>query len=275
MKRLERSSIVLLLISCFLALVIGLFAPLQAWRCELGTLQFSTLAHVKAESALVAPPLPLPQIHPLPSRLASWRRTQASGDYFDQVAPTDVGYLIWSDFPVQIFVEGHANPTANPAELERARIWQEAILQAVKEWNQYLPLELVAKPESADILIWRSTPPLQSAKTPNNPRRARSAETRYELYVRQLPTATSPQLAHRCIIQLSPSQSAQHLIAAARHELGHALGIWGHSPLESDALYFAQVRYPPPISERDINTLKRIYEQPTRLGWTLPSPVTP
>jgi predicted Zn-dependent protease len=32
-------------------------------------------------------------------------------------------------------------------------------------------------------------------------------------------------------------------------------------------MYFSQVREPPPISARDINTLKRIYQQPTRLGW--------
>jgi predicted Zn-dependent protease len=275
MKRLERSPIVLLMISCFLALEIGLFAPLSTWRCELGSSQFATLASVKAESAPVAPLLPLPQIHPLPGRLAAWRDTQSLGDYFDQVTPTDVGYLIWSTFPVRIFVENRASPTGNPAEFERSRIWQTAILQAVKEWNQYLPLAIVAQPESADILIWRSSPPLQPAKTPNSPRRVRSAETRYELYARQSPTSASHQLAHRCIIQLRPSQSAQHLLAAARHELGHALGIWGHSPLESDALYFAQVRHPPPISKRDINTLKRVYQQPTRLGWALPHPVTP
>jgi predicted Zn-dependent protease len=31
--------------------------------------------------------------------------------------------------------------------------------------------------------------------------------------------------------------------------------------------YFSQVRNPPPISPRDVNTLKRIYQQPTSLGW--------
>ena len=36
---------------------------------------------------------------------------------------------------------------------------------------------------------------------------------------------------------------------------------------ETDVLYFSQVRNPPAISARDVNTLKRVYEQPTRLGW--------
>ncbi len=48
--------------------------------------------------------------------------------------------------------------------------------------------------------------------------------------------------------------------------LGHALGIWGHSQLETDALYFSQVRKPAFISVRDVNTLKKVYEQSTALG---------
>ncbi|MDY6806095.1 MAG: peptidase, partial [Cyanobacteriota bacterium] len=42
---------------------------------------------------------------------------------------------------------------------------------------------------------------------------------------------------------------------------------WGHSEEERDVMYYSQVGSPPPISARDINTLKRIYQQPTRLGW--------
>ena len=76
-------------------------------------------------------------------------------------------------------------------------------------------------------------------------------------------------LYHRFAILLSPSQTGNYLLAAARHELGHALGIWGHSKLQSDALYFSQVRNPPLISARDVNTLKRVYEQPTNLGWNI------
>ncbi|MFN4955672.1 MAG: peptidase, partial [Aphanizomenon sp.] len=34
-------------------------------------------------------------------------------------------------------------------------------------------------------------------------------------------------------------------------------------------MYFSQVRNPPFISVRDVNTLKRVYEQPTGLGWSV------
>jgi predicted Zn-dependent protease len=68
---------------------------------------------------------------------------------------------------------------------------------------------------------------------------------------------------------LSPGLGESLLLATCRHELGHALGIWGHSDRESDALFFSQVRHSPSISPRDINTLIKVYQQPTRIGWPI------
>jgi hypothetical protein len=34
-------------------------------------------------------------------------------------------------------------------------------------------------------------------------------------------------------------------------------------------MYFAQTRDIAPISSRDINTLKKVYQQPTQLGWEM------
>ncbi|MEB3178012.1 MAG: peptidase [Nostocaceae cyanobacterium] len=200
------------------------------------------------------PVVTAPAIHPLPPTLVQWQNNSNSGDYFDQVQPTQAGYLIWSRFPVKVYVE-----TPRVVSSQQANSWFNSVSQIVEEWNQYLPLELVLQPEAADIRIWRKQPPLQG-----NPPRARSAETRYTLYEKQTI------LYHKITILLSPSQTGKYLQAAARHELGHALGIWGHSPLQTDALYFAQVRNPPPISARDVNTLKRVYQQPTSLGFKKP-----
>ena len=228
--------------------------------------------------------LPNAQIHPLPSTLAQWRDPQQSGDYFDQVQAVAVNYLVWSTFPVRVYVEP---PTAaeqvNPFTAKRARIWVTAVEKAVQEWNAYLPLKRVDQAEDADIQIARSPLALRFDRTHQDGEnrklpilRARSAETRFELYAKKPPTAgsdaTSDQpsiLFHRVTVYIRPDQAADYLQAAARHELGHALGIWGHSPQQTDALYFSQVRNPAKISARDLNTLKRVYEQPTRLGWTI------
>ncbi|MBR8838961.1 MAG: peptidase [Stigonema ocellatum SAG 48.90 = DSM 106950] len=208
------------------------------------------------KSPLPLPPSPTPPLpHPLPPTLTQWQDPGNSGDYFSQVTPSQFGYLVWSQFPIQVYVE-----TPKGVSGKQAEAWVNAISQAVHEWNAYLPLAIVERPEVADITIVRKTPPLQISAYNKIPR-ARSAQTTYEVYTK------NNVLLHRFTILLSPSQTGEHLIASARHELGHALGIWGHSPLQSDALYFSQVRNPPPISSRDVNTLKRVYEQPTSLGW--------
>ncbi|RUR74211.1 peptidase [Chlorogloeopsis fritschii PCC 9212] len=201
--------------------------------------------------------IPSPKPHSLPPTLAQWQDPTNSGDYFSQVAPTQVGYLVWSQFPVTVYIE-----TPKAISTRQAETWVNEVLQAVQEWNPYLPLKVVETPEVADITILRKAPPLQFSPGNKFPR-ARSALTTYVLYTKE------NFLYHRFNILLHPSQTGKYLLAAVRHELGHALGIWGHSQIESDALYFSQVRNPPPISPRDVNTLKRVYEQPTSLGWTL------
>ncbi|MEH2209210.1 peptidase [Nostoc sp.] len=198
-----------------------------------------------------------PKPHPLPPTLARWQDNTNSGDYFSQVTTTQVGYLVWSQFPVRVYVEA---PKAISGK--QAQAWVNAVLQGIQEWSNYLPLTIVEQPEVANITIARKAPPLQISPGSNIPR-ARSAQTTYELYT------SNKILSHRFTILLSPSQTGEYLIAASRHEFGHALGIWGHSPLQTDALYFSQVRNPPSISPRDVNTLKRVYEQPTTLGWSL------
>jgi predicted Zn-dependent protease len=189
--------------------------------------------------------------HPLPSTLAEWQDSRNSGDYFSQIAPTKVGYLVWSKFPVRVYIE-----PPKTVNIQQAEDWVKTVRMAVEEWNAYLPNSIVEQPTDGDIVIIRKTPPLVG-----NPPRARSAQTSYYLYT------NNNVLSHSFTILLSPSQTGDYLTAAVRHEFGHALGIWGHSPLQSDALYKSQVRNPPPISARDVNTLKRVYEQPTNLGW--------
>ncbi|MFM7364209.1 MAG: peptidase [Cuspidothrix sp.] len=202
--------------------------------------------------------LPIVQkFHPLPVTLAQWQDKTNSGDYFDQIKSTKVGYLIWSNFPVKVKVE-----TPTGINEKQSQVWVNSVLQAVQEWSIYLPLQVVQKSDIADITIIRKSPPLQ-VEPSGKILRARSAITTYNLYTK------NDILSHRFTILLSPSQTGDYVLSAARHELGHALGIWGHSLLNTDTMYFSQVPKPPLISLRDVNTLKKVYQQSTSLGWSV------
>ncbi|MGE5656209.1 MAG: peptidase [Actinomycetota bacterium] len=219
-----------------------------------GTVVAIALSLVNSPAASVTPAekeLPTLQVHALPPTLAKWQDPAASGDYFEQIKPPEFGHLIWSQFPIKVYVEPPSN---------HSQEWVQAVVGVVQEWGAYLPLQVVSEAAIADIKILHQAPPLVPGKM-----QARSGETHYELWVRQ--EGNEAILSHRCTIWLNPSQAGKYRSAVARHELGHALGIWGHSPLETDVMYFSQVRNPPAISARDVNTLKRVYEQPTRLGW--------
>jgi predicted Zn-dependent protease len=216
--------------------------------CCFGLTIFS---HAGSVSAL-PDSLPALQVRALPLRLESWHDTTDSGDYFDRVKPPNIGHLLWSNFPIKVYVQP-------PVNINKPEDWIETVLGVVREWGVYLPLVAIDNSEVADIRIVRQAPPLRQEL------RARSGEAVYELYVGR--EGDKNVLSHRFTVYLNPNQTGKYVAAVARHELGHALGIWGHSSIETDALYFSQVRNPGPISARDVNTLKRVYQQPTRLGW--------
>lgn len=212
------------------------------------------------------------QAHPLPTFLERLPSND-QGDYFDLIEITPVGYLIWSQFPVTIYVEPLAkaagNHQENTAEQVRQQQWLTAVETAIQEWHQYLPIEQTEDSKSANIAILRLPVERKIKLDPETGLydipRAITAQTTYQIYLSQ----PEQILAHQMKLQISPDLSPTATLSAARHELGHALGIWGHSDRTTDALYFSQVRDTPTISSRDLNTLKKIYQQPTKLGWQI------
>lgn len=68
-----------------------------------------------------------PKPHPLPPTLAQWQDSTNTGDYFSQVTTTQVGYLVWSQFPVRVYVE-----LPKAVSEKQAQAWVNGVLRGVK-----------------------------------------------------------------------------------------------------------------------------------------------
>ena len=99
-------------------------------------------------TAVTPQDLPPLKSYPLPETLAQWQDPSNSGDYFDQIEVQDVAYLIWSHFPIKVYLESSDNDES------RSREWVKTVVDAIWEWNIYLPLQVVDNPEVADIKIF-------------------------------------------------------------------------------------------------------------------------
>ncbi|NJN49510.1 MAG: matrixin family metalloprotease [Alkalinema sp. RL_2_19] len=198
--------------------------------------------------------------YPLPGRLAI---VPPGDDYFDQVAQDNpVGGLLWSELPITVAIDlaGSRAP--------RQAVWLGAVRQAIADWNAYLPMIETRDPAQANIVFRRSSVPIRRDQN-GKLERIRLAETRFNFFVDD-----AQRLRHRMTIYLSPSAADAVLLSGAQHELGHALGIWGHSQNPADVMYFAQVAKPVGISARDVRTLKRVYGMQTRLGGKVKDPAS-
>jgi predicted Zn-dependent protease len=142
-----------------------------------------------------------------------------------------------------------------------------ATLRAVQAWNavpqvREFRLEIVTNRDAADVIVYdRSIPqPVVTGSCPFNPSGAAGYTYFCPLNGRaeRLRPIGSTLLTTAIVIRVDMTTTATQaaLDALVAHELGHAVGIGGHSPQTTDVMYTRPtVRTP---TDRDRNTLRNL-----------------
>lgn len=131
--------------------------------------------------------------------------------------------------------------------------------EAFKQWasasKDRVSFEFVKKPETADIdWVWTN----DSSKVSSV---AEGGETNVSYDGKKIKHATVTVLTKNPAMDspLSPNQ----IRAVSLHEIGHALGLIGHSPKPQDIMYCSMppAMSRPNLSARDVNTIEKLYTQ--------------
>jgi predicted Zn-dependent protease len=195
-----------------------------------------------------------------PDALQPSRYVSSASDYYLVIAESSESEK-WNSFPIKVSI-GNV-PNGN---------WAQGAREAFSIWKEMLPLELTAEPEEADIRFnWEADQTMESG--------AVGEEMDWVQFRRVGGELTSRKVAY-ISVDLSRNWSKDEMRAIVLHELGHALGIRGHSLSKGDIMYWQvqekrhQVRVPGvyyPVawkslvskpSQRDLNTLIRLYNTP-------------
>jgi predicted Zn-dependent protease len=189
-----------------------------------------------------------------------------TGDYFNNIIKNSTGEILrWKDFPLYVYV--HSTQEYD----------QQISKAAIEFWQSKLPIHQTKYYKSADILIdWTSRGDYITVPIIAN------IEGKQQIKV---------------LINLGgikETEDKKTLPSFIMHQIGHALGIWGHSDNPKDIMYptgsmgvndinvktdESWIYKPitiettrPVITDRDLNTLVRIYQTPTSFekiisGW--------
>ncbi len=201
----------------------------------------------------------LGSIPDLPEAMQPARYVPESGDYYWHISRNSEGDE-WRRFPVKVFL-------GSAPQLK----WQDGAREAYDTWAAVFPLQLVALPKQADIRMnWEG----------GQFERGRVGQEQDMVQIRQEGDALTVRKIAVISIDQSRNWGKDDMRAILTHEFGHALGVKGHSDSKKDIMFMElqdnrrslQVPgFPLPItwrslvkkpSQRDINTLIRLYNHP-------------
>jgi len=130
-----------------------------------------------------------------------------------------------------------------------------------------LPITRVMSPAQAHIQIFQRRPPRRRIGST-----WRASNGRSRLQVVEVQRRGQWRLEPHVDVLVSPELRASVIEATAVHELGHAFGIWGHSPQPDDVMAVHQNQTPVlNLSKRDKVTLNWLYQKATNFGQLIQS----
>ncbi len=211
------------------------------------------MARIQARSQILA------SMPALPEAMQPAQYVSEAGDYYWNISRNSEGEE-WSRFPVKVFL-------GSAPQLK----WQDGAREAFDTWAAVFPLQLVALPKQADIrLNWEG----------GYFEKGRIGEEQDWVQIRREGDELTARKIAVISVDLSINWGKDDMRAILTHEFGHALGVKGHSDSKKDIMYMEKQDnrrsiqvpgFPLPItwralvkkpSQRDINTLIRLYNHP-------------
>jgi predicted Zn-dependent protease len=208
------------------------------------------LARVKARLQI------LESMPALPAAMQPSRYVPAAGDYYWLISRNSEGEE-WPHLPVKVFL-------GSAPDIK----WQEGTREAYNIWSTVFPLELVALPQHADIRMGWEEALVE---------KEHAGEAVEWVQMRRIGGELTGRRIAVIVIDLHRRWTKDEMRAIVLHEMGHALGIKGHSDSPQDIMYWQMkekaYQIPVPIinyplfwkslvkqpSQRDVNTLIRLY----------------
>ena len=133
---------------------------------------------------------------------------------------------------------------------------------ALDTWSGHLPVIRVQDPDQAHVRVRRQRPPRRRTASG-----WRASNGRSRLQLVQVRRQGVWRFEPKGWVLVSPELRAPVLQATALHELGHAFGLWGHSPDPGDAMAVHQGQDPVlKLSARDLETLLWLRSQNASFG---------
>ena len=183
--------------------------------------------------------------------LAIAAHASSADDYFDHITTFSDGKITrFTQMPIRV----HIAPM--PMGVEGIETYLESFRYAMREWEAAadggIQFQEVASTDDADIRVrWQRSGLTRIIDTAlGRTELTRLSKTDFEVDV---------------VLSLRESGSAgllseEKMRTVCLHELGHAIGLWGHSPNSASVLFFAATAQRP--TNRDRTTLLKVYAVP-------------